>query len=220
MLSYEFFTLQNRFTNVIYRSEVRTVQCHQETHCRASTFFQLRTQWRSNCSWAFSANNSCISETDQWLYPQLFNLPFCHIVTIKSMTTQRQKTERQVLGAVVACLFPWVALTGWWNKTSRDTFPKCTWPCGQLPRLVVCLSSLQWHTSFNKGRSIGKAAGTSGQQGTAVSSPSTHRGPNRHLIKAKPYQQFPHWCLWDCLLLIDLVLPAALELASTQDLFK
>lgn len=43
MLSYEFFTLQNRFTNRIYRSEVRTVQRPQETDCRASLFFQLST---------------------------------------------------------------------------------------------------------------------------------------------------------------------------------
>lgn len=54
MLSYEFFTLQNRFTNRIYRSEVRTVQRHQETGCSASLFFQLSTQWRSNCSWVFT----------------------------------------------------------------------------------------------------------------------------------------------------------------------
>lgn len=113
MLSYEFFTLQNRFTNRIYRSEVRTVQRHQETDCRASLFFQLNTQWRSNCSWAFSTSKSCISETDQWLYPQLFNLHACHIVKIKSVTTQSQNAERQILGTVVVRSFVRALLRGW-----------------------------------------------------------------------------------------------------------
>lgn len=53
MLSYEFH-ITKQIHNLIYTSEVRSVQCHsQETYCRASALFQLSTPWRSKCGWSF-----------------------------------------------------------------------------------------------------------------------------------------------------------------------
>lgn len=42
-----------------------------------------------------------------------FNLPVCHIVTIKSVITQSQNAERQILGTVVARSFLRALLRGW-----------------------------------------------------------------------------------------------------------
>lgn len=39
----------------------------------------------------FPISNSCIPDTDQWLYPQLFGLLVCHIVTVKRMVTGTQR---------------------------------------------------------------------------------------------------------------------------------
>lgn len=211
MLSYEFFTLQNRFTNRIYRSEVRSVQRPQETDCRASLFFQLSTQWRSNCIWAFSTSKSCISETDQWLYPQLFNIPVCHIVTIKNVTTQSQNAERQILGIVVTHSFLRALLRGWLYILS----PIHLLPCESLVDKYPGKSLHELNSSVEKSQQkqrLGGGCWHSGQLGClepfhVESKQALDLGQTLPAVSTlvsfwKKDYSFP----------IDLVFPAALEL--------
>lgn len=117
------------------------MQCHRRQ--TAKRVFQLSTQWRSSCSRAFPTSNSCVSETDQWFYPQLSNLLGCHIVTIKSMAPQSRKATGEALATGVV----W----GWWDK-HVDSSQAYLFLCGQS----VCLSSLWWHRKVQRRQKPGE----------------------------------------------------------------
>lgn len=160
-----------------------------ETSCRASLFFQLSTVEVELQRGLFHKSAMHFRNTSMILSPNCW--PVCHIVTIKSMTTQSQKAMGQVSGTVVAHLFQQAVLRGWLYRLLKSTcFLVSHW--GTNTQVTVCMSSWQW-------QGVSAKAGDGEAAGPGLPcrlEPFICGGPNRYLIKARPYQQFPHWCLF------------------------
>lgn len=158
------------------------MQCHRR-YCKASAFFQLSTQWRSKCSWSFSISNSCISDTDQWLYPQLFGLLVCHIVTVKCVVTGTRRLWGRIRNHGSGAIVP--------VGGSEKLFPN-------LPVSLWTISLPELSLVAQKGSAKAEAQGGCRHKWPSLPhrARSTQEGPNRHLIDARTFQQFKHWCLF------------------------
>lgn len=176
------FHITKQIHNLIYRSEVRGVQRHRRQSAQPWALPAKHTV-EVGQQLAFSTRNSCVSETDQWLHPQLAHLLVCHTVTIKSMATQKAVWGTG-LGTGV-CLLQRVV---WgWGDDKHDLLS------GLLVDQSVCLSSLGWPRKARQRQRHG--------EGCWLSGPPTEPflpqgGPNRHLTNARTFQHFPHWRLF------------------------
>lgn len=216
MLSYEFLTIQNRFTKpYLQKWGKNCAMFNQETYCRINMFFQLSTQWRSNYSWVFSTNNSHIWEQCSDSIPNRFipTPPHRHpggVATPSVRTVNTDSTCSRNCSCLV-CLTS-LSVNGKLFKLKKRNLTKSTrFSCDSLvdkhPGNKFRLSCLQWH------RKVPLKAEARG--GLLCDTDCSHHsqdwrrcrpgcpepfqhngGTNRHLIQAKPYQQFPEWPLF------------------------